>query len=216
MPRPRLTDRSRYVRHDQVVCAVREQIVRGKLKPGDRLPDRERLEGRFNTSYATVQKALANLKRDGFITTRGRLGTYVVDRPPHLIRHGLVFEHRPDDRIHWTRLASALSVAAGEVASALDIEFPAYHNINDHLDAEDLRVLTTEVQLQRLAGLIFVDPPYFLGQTDSPVFYGAGLPRVCWGRPWFGHMCRWSDWIGRVFSVGHWMNSKLQAVAILV
>ena len=69
-----------------IVQTLRNQIVEGELPPGGRLPTREEVERRFGAGASTVQKALEQLRRDGFVEVNGKQGTYVVPNPPHLTR----------------------------------------------------------------------------------------------------------------------------------
>lgn len=61
-----------------------EQTLRGEitsriLKPGDKLPDLEQLCERFEVSHITIQKALANLTKAGYLARIKSKGTFVQD-----------------------------------------------------------------------------------------------------------------------------------------
>lgn len=164
--------------HDQIVRAVRKEIVSGLHQPGDRLPNRVDLERRFQTTPTTLQKAFTHLKRSGFIVARGRAGTFVTKSPPHLHRYALVFWHNPSrlEDQGWSRLDSAVTQAAHIESSEGLPCFPVFHDVKDRADSEDMRLLEAEVTEERLAGLIFIDPPYHI--QDSPIFTHPGMPRV--------------------------------------
>ncbi|MFG0248684.1 MAG: winged helix-turn-helix domain-containing protein, partial [Phycisphaeraceae bacterium JB051] len=57
-------------KHDGITDKLRSAIARGKLKPGDRLPVRTELESQLKASRMTVQKALDELIRDGFVISK--------------------------------------------------------------------------------------------------------------------------------------------------
>lgn len=59
---------------------VAEQVVRGELRPGDRLPTVRRLAGDLGIAPNTVARAYRELEADGLIEGRGRAGTF-VSRP---------------------------------------------------------------------------------------------------------------------------------------
>ena len=67
----------------QVVEGVREQVARGLLVPGDRLPSVRELAAEMELNHNTVAKAYLELERERVIeVVRGR-GTFVADpRPP--------------------------------------------------------------------------------------------------------------------------------------
>ena len=96
------------------------QIVAGTLRPATRLPSRRELADHYGVSPVTVQQAMSELARDGFIESRGTLGTFVVDRPPHLSNYALVFVHRPGHRgfpRFWTALRRKPMPLIGPTAS---------------------------------------------------------------------------------------------------
>src|SRR6185295_14480614 len=80
-----------------VVAAIRGRILSGALQPGARLPTQFDLLAEFRVSSVTVQSALHRLTADGFIEPRGRHGTFVAERPPHLNNYALVFDSHPAD-----------------------------------------------------------------------------------------------------------------------
>jgi DNA-binding transcriptional regulator YhcF (GntR family) len=57
--------------------AVRRQIERGALLPGDRLPTVRSLAAEHGLAPNTVARAYRELERDGWIEGRGRAGTFV-------------------------------------------------------------------------------------------------------------------------------------------
>ena len=172
----------RPAQHDQIVRAVRKEIVSGLHRPGDRLPNRVDLERRFHTTPTTLQKAFTHLKRTGFIVARGRAGTYVTKSPPHLRRYALVFWHNPSNMENqgWSRFNTAVSQAAHLESSEGPMRFPAFYDVKDRVDSEQMQLLESEVAEERLAGLIFIDPPYHV--QESPVFTQPGMPRVALGQ----------------------------------
>lgn len=60
---------------------VREMIVSGKLKPGDRLPNERSMMEMFQRSRPTVREALRMLERDGYIRTSAGSNGAVITEP---------------------------------------------------------------------------------------------------------------------------------------
>ena len=56
-----------------------DMIIKGELKPGDRLPSERELAFQSHISKSAVHLALADLERMGFVETNARHGTYVCD-----------------------------------------------------------------------------------------------------------------------------------------
>ncbi|WP_407699177.1 winged helix-turn-helix domain-containing protein [Streptomyces alkaliterrae] len=51
--------------HERIAADLRDDIMRGDLPPGGRMPTTAQLTERFSASNATVQKALRLLKDEG-------------------------------------------------------------------------------------------------------------------------------------------------------
>ncbi len=66
--------------YQQIAKAIEDQILRGELRVGERLPSERFLSQRFEVQRNTIRQALTSLERDQHIETRGRLGSYVM--PP--------------------------------------------------------------------------------------------------------------------------------------
>lgn len=64
---------------DMVTAALRELIITGALKPGDRLRQRELAE-RFDVSATPVREALRRLQAEGLVTDQLHRGCSVVER----------------------------------------------------------------------------------------------------------------------------------------
>src|SRR3954470_4989767 len=69
---------------DQVVAFVRGLIVRGRLRPGDRLPAERQLATQIGVSRPSVRAGLQALAAMGVVRSRHGSGTYVPDGPPLL------------------------------------------------------------------------------------------------------------------------------------
>src|SRR5262245_33218652 len=87
----------------EVLAELRRRIVEGGAAPGSRLPTCRTIAAEMRVSAMTVQRALDHLGREGFIATQGARGTFVMERPPHLFRYGIVFRSDPNggDDGYW-------------------------------------------------------------------------------------------------------------------
>lgn len=156
-----------------VVDDIRGRILDGSLAPGVRLPTRAEMVRSYGVSSVTVQRALDRLVADGFVIARGRRGTFVAERPPHLHRIGLVLG-QPD------HIGNGMWAAITHEAEALarergDLEFAIFYDAANH-DSDDNRALVAAVEARSLAGLfIATHPSRFVG---TPVLDGPDLPRV--------------------------------------
>jgi GntR family transcriptional regulator len=69
-----------------IYVQLREQILaligRGVLKPGSQLPTMRQVAVHLKIDLNTVQRAYAELERDGVLTKSRGVGTFVTEAPP--------------------------------------------------------------------------------------------------------------------------------------
>jgi GntR family transcriptional regulator len=96
---------SRIPRYHQIAQALRHRIEAGHLRPGARLDNQRRLAREFKVTLMTLRHALEILDRDGLITRRHGLGTFVA--APAI----------DYDILHLRALAGDLSASGEDVAT---------------------------------------------------------------------------------------------------
>ena len=62
----------------QVAGFVRQEILRGVLKPGDKLPTEQEYAAEHGVSRAVIREAIAKLRHEGLIVSRQGLGAFVA------------------------------------------------------------------------------------------------------------------------------------------
>lgn len=62
---------------DQVVGAIRDAIIQGKLRPGEKIPEHDLAE-QLGVSRTPIREAIRTLEHQGLVETRPRSGTYVA------------------------------------------------------------------------------------------------------------------------------------------
>jgi GntR family transcriptional regulator len=72
---------------DQVREGLLDDLIAGRLVPGDKLPNENELADRFAVSRATVREAVGGLLEAGYLARRHGSGTYVTSAPRS--RHAL-------------------------------------------------------------------------------------------------------------------------------
>jgi DNA-binding FadR family transcriptional regulator len=99
----------------QVAHLLGQQILEGRLRPGDQLPTELRLAERYGVSRTVIREAVARLRSDGVVETRHGIGAFVSEP-----RGGGALRIAPaslDDRQRFAELF--------EVRSLLEIEAAA-------------------------------------------------------------------------------------------
>lgn len=78
-----MTDRR--PRHEQIAAELRDQILSGDLAPGSQIPSTAQLVAGFDAANATIQRALRNLRDEGFLDSRVGKGVYVRSARPFVV-----------------------------------------------------------------------------------------------------------------------------------
>jgi DNA-binding LacI/PurR family transcriptional regulator len=169
-------------KNSAIVAQIRQEIVEGRFPAGCQLGSQRDLATRFGVAGVTVQTALKQLEREGFIESRSRSGTFVVEKPPHLSQVALVFPFDPVNRFakeQWSRYYQALTQAAVTFQQESGRRMLMFHGITEHTDSEDRQRLIAYMETQRLAGVIFANEPFQM--ENSPILDLPGIPRVAFG-----------------------------------
>jgi len=145
-------------RRNEIVDYVHGLILSGKIKPGERLPIRRKLQVRFNSSMSTVQQAVDRLVSEGFVESRGVSGTFVSSNPPHLNQYAVIVPVKHLDSstpIFWRTLVDSFT----EYGSGNDVSFKFHYWPTDQVSTQESRSLTRNVSRRSVAGLVFITPP---------------------------------------------------------
>ena len=86
---------------------LKNEIISGKLKPGERFPTYEELSKRYEASRATFHYVLNHLKRDLYTVSVERSGTFVSKRLPCRTRIGMVFRLDENENEFWHKIYQA-------------------------------------------------------------------------------------------------------------
>jgi GntR family transcriptional regulator len=70
--------------YQQIIQAIKIEIISGRLKDGDRLPPIRELAKILKLNPNTVAKAYYTLEEDGFVESRPGSGNWVKSRAPDL------------------------------------------------------------------------------------------------------------------------------------
>lgn len=64
---------------DTLALRLREEIVSGRLRPGEKLATEQQISETYGVSRPTVREAIGRLKHDGLVVTRQGAGAFVAD-----------------------------------------------------------------------------------------------------------------------------------------
>lgn len=144
---------------------ILDQITNGSLSPGDRLPTEAELMKTYRVSRITVQRALSDLKQQGIIMSKARMGTFIRSSSPTPTFAG----KRDSERITIGVVAPFDMVSPGVyqyldgILGALSVlrDNVTLHN-TQYVEAYD-RIMLENCLKDRCSGII-----YYPGVTPAP------------------------------------------------
>jgi GntR family transcriptional regulator, transcriptional repressor for pyruvate dehydrogenase complex len=130
--------------HEYVLAAVEEQILSGRLKPGDKLPGERELSELLGVSRPSVREAMRALESLGIVTAAAgsgkKAGSTIANEPSialsYFLRAHVGLANFKFTDVIETRIAleRATAEAAAERATAEDLE--AFHKLLDEMRAD--------------------------------------------------------------------------------
>ncbi|MCX5591757.1 GntR family transcriptional regulator [Alcaligenes endophyticus] len=138
---------------EQLKECLRQDILKLRLAPGQKLPSEQKMQQQFGVSRITVRQALSALQSDGLIETINGKGSFVT-RPANAPRLGMLSGF-------FDYMRSRGKVAQGRVLSVR--KAPSSKLISDALKVPAGTVLTT-IQSLRLVN----DTPVTVGRIVAP------------------------------------------------
>ena len=75
--------------YEQIKNAIKENILKNKVKEGEQLPSVRTLSKDLKVSILTVKKAYDELEEEGFVESRQWLGTFVAGKDSEVKREEL-------------------------------------------------------------------------------------------------------------------------------
>lgn len=147
------------IKYGNLVDGIRTELIRGSWQANRKLPTRDELVRRYNTSRATIQKAMDQLLEEGFIESRGKSGTFTAQTPPHLTVVGLVFQASGTDDPAWDALWSVFVSQKTALEQRLGRTLKFYYLEQGNTESDDYHKLLNDAANSRLAGIVFPFPP---------------------------------------------------------
>jgi DNA-binding FadR family transcriptional regulator len=126
---------------DSAIDKIKEMIVSGELRPGDRLPKEADLADRLGLSRNSLREAVKALSVIRVLDVRQGDGTYVTSLEPQLLLDALTFVvdfHRDDTVLEFLEVRRILEPAATAMAARLmnDGDVAKLRAVLDELGAE--------------------------------------------------------------------------------
>lgn len=105
---------------DEAILRIKDMIVRGQLKPGDRLPPEKELSDTLGLSRSSLREAVKALEVIRVLDVRRGDGTYVTSLEPRLLLEAMNFVvdlHRDDSVLEVLAVRRILEPRAAALAA---------------------------------------------------------------------------------------------------
>lgn len=105
---------------DEAINRIKEMIVSGVVKPGDRLAKEDELAGQLGLSRSSLREAVRSLTLVGILDVRQGDGTYVTSLRPEILLDAMSFVvdfHRDDSVLEFLEVRRLLESAATAMAA---------------------------------------------------------------------------------------------------
>jgi GntR family transcriptional repressor for pyruvate dehydrogenase complex len=103
--------------YEHIVEQIESQILRGKLRTGDRLPNERGLAEQFGVSRTAVREAVKTLREKGLVSSHQGRGTFITDNTASSMRHSLDFAMKIGATNGSTNLTEVREILEPEIAA---------------------------------------------------------------------------------------------------
>ncbi|MFO7624189.1 MAG: GntR family transcriptional regulator [Anaerolineales bacterium] len=155
-------------KYRQLLIILRNQILKGELEPGQRIPSEEELIGTYGLSRGTVRKAIAQLETERLIETEHGVGSFVRALHPNAVPFQFV---TPPEATEAAGVETSYQVLAQEV-------IPAPVDIADKLKLPPGEAIIHIARRELVSGQVVSYSERFLLEDILPDLVHEDLTRV--------------------------------------
>jgi DNA-binding GntR family transcriptional regulator len=156
---------------DQIVGAIRDAIIKGKFKAGEKIPEQELAE-QLGVSRTPIREAIRILEQQGLLETRPKNGTYVASLNWDEVQDSLYVRMALEE----SAVRQAIQRLMPEEWNKLCEEFQRLYDGMGEAIARDDPVATTELDIEWHTLLIDAARNRYL----SRIWRATGLPFLVW------------------------------------
>ena len=131
---------------EEIIKDIEEAIIKGELKPGDKIPSEQLLMEHYNVSRTTLREAIKSLVSNGTLEIKRGKGTFVCDLPG-MVKDPLGLSYlgvkNLNKYLYETRLIFEPEITRLSALRATDEEISVLKQLSDDIDELD----------QQLAGM---------------------------------------------------------------
>jgi len=156
---------------DQAILRIKEMIISGELRPGDRLPPEQGLSERLGLSRSSLREAIKALTMFRVLDVRRGDGTYVTSLRPSLLTDAMAFVvdlHQDSSVLELMEVRRVLEAAAVRRAAAnvTEDQLRALWAAIPDADVDPEELVAADLTFHRLLALASGNE-YLVGMLDG-------------------------------------------------
>ena len=155
-----------------IVTQMKADLSAGILARNGKLPVREELGRHYGVSKATVQKAFATLEKEGFVISRGSMGTFVNPASPNMNDVAVILPTSSKNATS-NSLYSQIPRECGRLETEFGKRLRLFYVDEMRMMKDDFLRLDEEVREKRFWGAVFTFAPH---EWMCEPFLANGIP----------------------------------------
>ncbi|MBN2550244.1 MAG: GntR family transcriptional regulator [Anaerolineales bacterium] len=120
---------------------IRTQILKGEIKPGDRLPSVRQMTDQWNCTLGTIQRAYQELAQQGLVVARQGQGTHVINTLAQGEKNSLRWLQLTHRAEAFLLEALTAGYAPIDISEAVNLVLDRWKSMKDQLPAADTNTL---------------------------------------------------------------------------
>ncbi len=148
--------------YEQIVQQIEASILRGELKPGNRLPAERELAEQFGVSRTAVREAVKALIQLGLVDAQPGRGTFVTHRSPSGVRDVMAHILKGDLDLGTRNLVEVREILEPEIAA-----LAAQRAGAEHLAAMQTAIAQMDQTLEDIDAFIEADLDFHLALAEG-------------------------------------------------
>lgn len=143
----------------EILNQLRQDIVEGNFSHNAKLPTREEFSRQYGAGKATVQKALSTLEEEGFIVSRGTLGTFVNPNSPNHTDIAMLIPAKEEQLTSEDNLWDLLRNEQIGLESRIGKKLRYFYVDRYQHNIDDFSKVAEDARCSRLHGVVFPTVP---------------------------------------------------------
>lgn len=148
--------------YEQIVEQIEASILKGELKPGEKLPSERELAEQFGVSRTAIREAVKALTQKGLVEVHMGRGTFVINSTPLAVRHSLGLVVKLDGSEGTRSLVEVREILEPEIAA-----LAAGRARDEHIKMMQDAVAMMDASLQDIDAFIEADLDFHLALAEG-------------------------------------------------